>query len=272
VRYDTLWTSAALVAGSVFAHVSVASGAVCFYDTDCPGAGCGGEVCDWNKPVNGGGYTCVAAGTDVQGSDGWCSSDFHCKCTAQGATCGEPHCTFTLPVEGGTSVVDAGDSGGSPPLSMIDAAAGSDAAPAMGCINDTDCPGAQCGDWVCDWNLPASGGTGYTCVPAGTDPEGHDGWCATDSDCKCRSLGATCSTPHCTFTLPKSGQHDGGNIDATVHGSSSGGSAEGGASGNFVSGGGGCAVGAPGAMGDWACASLAGAAVLATRKRRTPRA
>jgi hypothetical protein len=49
-------------------------------------------VCQWPA------HACVAAGTDPQGSDGWCNVDAECKCLAQGATCDTTtfHCTVTL--------------------------------------------------------------------------------------------------------------------------------------------------------------------------------
>ena len=77
---------------------STARAATCTNDVDCndnPNY-CGGMVCQW-----GAAHTCVAAGTDPQGSDGWCSLDSHCKCMAQGATCNTAvhHCTFTLLVD-----------------------------------------------------------------------------------------------------------------------------------------------------------------------------
>src|SRR5207244_4425513 len=34
------------------------------------------------------------------------------------------------------------------------------------------------------------------------DPQGTDGWCNSNQDCKCAGVGATCNSPHCTFTLP----------------------------------------------------------------------
>ena len=45
---------------------------------------------------------------------------------------------------------------------------------------------AACGGKVCDWNK------GMTCQPAGGAPEGQDGWCMKDDDCKCKGEGATC--------------------------------------------------------------------------------
>lgn len=76
------------------------------------------------------------------------------------------------------------------------------------CINDTDCPGTECGSAVCNWNKPQ--GSMFTCNPAGTDkPVGgkpKDGWCTTSDNCKCKAQGATCATaPYCTFTTPPAG-------------------------------------------------------------------
>lgn len=80
------------------------------------------------------------------------------------------------------------------------------------CFNDTDCPNPDCGGDVCDWGTKHPMGTDklpYTCVPAGTDPKGSDGWCTFDMDapdphqhCKCRALGAQCKTVYCSFTKP----------------------------------------------------------------------
>ena len=65
------------------------------------------------------------------------------------------------------------------------------------CNSDTDCPGATCGGSVCQWSVG-----GHACVPAGTDPQGYDGWCVSDANCKCAGFGATCSSSsHCTFTV-----------------------------------------------------------------------
>src|SRR5947209_1641679 len=72
------------------------------------------------------------------------------------------------------------------------------------CLNDVDCPDTQCGGQVCDWTtLP------QTCKPAGTQPQGTDGWCTADTDCKCKSEGATCVNSQCTRTLPKSAGNGG---------------------------------------------------------------
>jgi len=77
------------------------------------------------------------------------------------------------------------------------------------CINDTDCPGAECGGDVCNWNLPQ--GSKFTCNPAGTTPpEGtkpKDGWCTTVDNCKCKAQGAQCgaTAPYCSITKPPAG-------------------------------------------------------------------
>lgn len=65
------------------------------------------------------------------------------------------------------------------------------------CTVDTDCPGTECGSQVCDW-----GSIPHTCKAASQST----GWCQTtativnaDDSCKCKSLGATCVSLHCTF-------------------------------------------------------------------------
>jgi len=79
------------------------------------------------------------------------------------------------------------------------------------CDVDSDCPAAACGGQVCEWSM----GVPVGCMAAGTDPQGSDGWCDTDTDCKCMTEGATCSSAHhCTFTLPK--DTDGGVLDASA--------------------------------------------------------
>src|SRR5690349_5916569 len=98
-------------------------------------------------------------------------------------------------------------------LGLAAAVAVSSAAPARAlpvapssCFNDTDCPGAECGGMVCNWNMLApypQPDKPYLCVPAGTDPKGMDGWCTStnrDDDCKCQALGAKCVGVHCSFT------------------------------------------------------------------------
>ena len=76
------------------------------------------------------------------------------------------------------------------------------------CFVDTDCPGTACGDAVCNWtkmSATPSGDKLYYCNPAGTQPAGADGWCTTDTDCKCMGEGAKCSAPYCTFTKAPGG-------------------------------------------------------------------
>jgi MYXO-CTERM domain-containing protein len=82
------------------------------------------------------------------------------------------------------------------------------------CINDIDCPGAECGGPVCNWTKPQ--GDKFTCNPAGTQARGMDGWCTTDADCKCKGVGAVCHAPYCSFTKAS---------DAPAGGSGAGGSA-----------------------------------------------
>jgi|SRR5450432_600907 len=93
------------------------------------------------------------------------------------------------------------------------------------CVNDTDCPDAQCGGQICDWSkLPQ---TPQTCKPAGTQPQGIDGWCTTDADCKCKTEGATCVNSQCTRTLPMSAGNGGASGTAGTGSSAAGGSAAG---------------------------------------------
>jgi hypothetical protein len=71
------------------------------------------------------------------------------------------------------------------------------------CYNDDDCPGSACGGEVCNWTKTATtpiGMKSFYCNAAGTQPDGKDGWCTTDADCKCVSQGAKCIAPYCTFT------------------------------------------------------------------------
>jgi hypothetical protein len=124
---------------------------------------------------------------------------------------------------------------------------------AAACTNDIDCKanGSTCGSDVCDWNM------GMTCQPAGGKKAGADGWCATDTDCKCFAQGARCTAPYCTFT--KASDAPAGSGGTTGHGGSTGaggsasggttgaaGSASGGSTGTggsaTTSSGGGCAV------------------------------
>lgn len=68
----------------------------CGFDSDCANNTCGGLVCRSANLAR----TCVAPGADPEGSDGWCETDAHCKCRAEGATCNaKNHCTFTQPAQ-----------------------------------------------------------------------------------------------------------------------------------------------------------------------------
>lgn len=80
------------------------------------------------------------------------------------------------------------------------------------CYNDIDCPGTACGDAVCNWTKTAAvpmGSKVFGCNPAGSQPMGSDGWCTTDTDCKCNAQGARCVAPYCTFTKPMAGSTGG---------------------------------------------------------------
>ena len=81
-------------------------------------------------------------------------------------------------------------------------AAGSADAQTATCVNDIDCPGTTCGSQTCVHN---SGGA--MCADANTlyGSGFGDGHCTTVTDCKCGSLGATCETGFCTFTIPPDG-------------------------------------------------------------------
>ena len=141
--------------------------------------------------------------------------------------------------------------------------AGRAQAQAPACNVDKDCPGdANCGGDVC---TKSSGGA--MCTHAGEAyPSGvADGYCLTDDDCKCKSLGATCLGLFCSFTLPPDGG-SAGTGGSTGTGGSGTGTGSAGTSGG--GGGGGCSVtGAP-SIG-WASGlALLGAALIRRRSRR----
>jgi hypothetical protein len=102
-----------------------AARAACTNDVDCPTAACGGQVCQWPP------HMCVAAGTDPQGSDGWCSQDTDCKCMGEGAKCAGVHCTFTLPPDAGgaSTLLDASSADAASTVETEDAAPVDDAGP-----------------------------------------------------------------------------------------------------------------------------------------------
>lgn len=133
--------------------------------------------------------------------------------TTGGATAVMPSAGATS-ASGGAATATAGTTSASGGATMASASAGSGASMAgsfpiempMGpaaCYKDTDCPGAACGGEVCNWNklhpMP-EGERLFMCNPAGTSPQGQDGWCVSDADCKCRGLGAVCVAPYCSFT------------------------------------------------------------------------
>ena len=213
--------------------VSAPSVWACINDTDCTtnGTACGTDVCEWTR-----GMSCLPATEGLDGGlmpTGWCGTQAHCKCP--GAKCVLSHCEYIVPIDlagadftvldmlkppdltpvppdltpppdlfgvvadltpgpADLGVVDlsasvTGDLSSTPDLSKADQSAAS-------CDHDTECPDSQCGGQVCQW------GATHTCVAAGTDPQGEDGWCNTDDECKCKAAGATCNltTLHCTFT------------------------------------------------------------------------
>lgn len=123
------------------------------------------------------------------------------------------------------------------------------------CINDIDCPGADCGGEVCNWKKPQ--GDEFTCNPAGSQtPTGKDGWCTTTDDCKCKGLGAKCVAPYCTFTKPSeappgtSGSGAGGGAgvagSTATAGTGTAGSGTAGSASKPPAEEGGCSVSAPG--------------------------
>jgi len=148
--------------------------------------------------------------------------------------------------------------------------AGRAQAQAPACNVDKDCPGnPDCGGDVC---TKSSGGA--MCTHAGeVYPSGiADGYCLTDDDCKCKSLGATCLGLFCTFTLPP----DGGAAGSTGTGGSTGAGGSTGTGGSGTGsagtsggggGGGGCSVTGGPSLG-WAGLALLGAALVRRRSRR----
>ena len=137
-------------------------------------------------------------------------------------------------------------------LACLLAAAGN--ARAASCNVDTDCTGnAACGGDICDFYTQPP-----ACKPAGGHPNGMDGWCTVDTDCKCHAQGATCTGVYCSFTVP-----DGGTTTGT--GGSGGSTGSAGSSG----GGGGCSVaGGTAVDGSFALAGLGLVTALARRRRR----
>src|SRR4051812_15509723 len=142
----------------------------------------------------------------------------------------------------------------------------------MACVNDPDCPTATCGGDVCQY-----GAVGQFCVPAGTDKKGHDGWCTTDDDCKCKSLGAKCVAAFCSFTLPKdapagAGTGGAGGSSATGSGGDATGTAGAGTAPAAASDSGGCAIASTPAAGIGSAGLLVGLGAIAFGARRRRRA
>ena len=134
------------------------------------------------------------------------------------------------------------------------------------CTNDSDCPDAQCGGQVCDWtSLP------QTCKAAGTQPQGMDGWCTTNDDCKCKGEGATCVNSQCTRTLPMSAGNGGATGTAGTGSSAAGSSAAGSSSSSdSSSGSSGCsfAGGAPRGSLGLAFGAACALGLLGARRRK----
>lgn len=139
------------------APAAFADGEPCFNDTDCPGAECGGAVCNWMKahpaPVGDKAYTCNPAGTQSKGSDGWCTTDDHCKCKAQGAKCVTVYCTFTKATDAPVGTGGTG-AGGSASTAGMPAAAGT------GTAGTGTTPPAEEESGGCSVASPASTGGG----------------------------------------------------------------------------------------------------------------
>jgi MYXO-CTERM domain-containing protein len=148
---------------------------------------------------------------------------------------------------------------------------------ATSCVNDIDCPGnAACGGDVCNY------ATGVpTCAPAGTGAKGQDGWCDSthgNADCKCASLGATCTSMavFCTFTkpsdAPSGGAGSSGSAGTTGSAGSTGSAGTTGTSGTSGGGGGGCSVAGSGSSGGMLAFAAVGLVVASIRRRRRARA
>ncbi|HMF42488.1 MAG TPA: MYXO-CTERM sorting domain-containing protein [Polyangia bacterium] len=114
----TRWIVLLGLAGVLAAGRAYAQTTPCATDLDCPGTGCGGQVCVKSS----GGAMCADPNTSHASGidDGWCAAadgtptDTNCKCHSLGATCNGFYCTFTIPPDGGaTGTGGGGGSGGS---------------------------------------------------------------------------------------------------------------------------------------------------------------
>jgi MYXO-CTERM domain-containing protein len=149
-------------------------------------------------------------------------------------------------------------------LTMFACAFAARSASAQSCTNDIDCTAnTACGGEVCDWVATPI----MNCRPAGSQPKGSDGWCATTDDCKCKALGATCNGINCSFTRPC--EADGGTCAAGGSGGGgSGGTGTAGTSGGG-GGGGGCSIAGEGGAVSWSLLLAAfGLVALRARRRR----
>jgi hypothetical protein len=110
------------------------------------------------------------------------------------------------------------------------------------CDNDIDCVATpECGGDVCTYSAAGS----PACTPAGTGANGQDGWCTSDTDCKCYAQGARCKGVYCTFTKLPTSSPDGGAGSAGrggTAGQAGAGSAGAGQGGSSADGGGGCSI------------------------------
>lgn len=144
------------------ASLAFAEGEPCYNDTDCPGAMCGGEVCNWNKhhaaPVGDKAYVCNPAGSSPKKSDGWCTTDDNCKCKAQGAVCKPTvYCSFTLAADAPMSTAGTG-TGGTASTAGTSSTGGSAAGTAAG--GTASKPPAEEESGGCSVVSPASTGGG----------------------------------------------------------------------------------------------------------------
>jgi hypothetical protein len=103
-------------------QIARATGEACTNDIDCKtGPTCGGEICDW-----GAGMKCQPATAANPGTDGWCTVDTDCKCKAQGASCQNSQCSFTVAAAGASG--SGGSTGSAGSSAAGSATAGSSAA------------------------------------------------------------------------------------------------------------------------------------------------
>ncbi len=166
--------------GLAFALPRAALAADCVTDMDCPGAECGGQVCQWLSTTN---HVCQDAGSKSRGSDGWCNTASDCKCQSAGAKCNAQFsCSFVLasdaPAGGGMSGSGGmpgvgGSSGGAAASSGADTGGTTSAAGSAGTSGGSSATG------VTDAGSP-NAGTTNTAVegPILGSPSASDGGCA----------------------------------------------------------------------------------------------